>query len=60
MRLPVTVFLVRTDAHSVKITHTAINAANAEVEEIEMVIRVYDSNNWSADDIFNETVTLNP
>ncbi len=31
-----------------------------EVEEIEMVIRVYDSNNWSADDIFNETVTLNP
>lgn len=31
-----------------------------EVEEIEMVFQVYDSEDWSADDVFNETVTLNP
>lgn len=31
-----------------------------EVEAIEMVFRVYDWNNWSAEDIFNETITLNP
>lgn len=31
-----------------------------EVEEIEMLIRVYDSEDWLADDIYSETVTLNP
>lgn len=31
-----------------------------EVEEIEMVFRVYDSDNWSAKDVFKETVTLTP
>lgn len=30
------------------------------VEEIEMKLRIYNSDDWSADDIFNETVTLNP
>ena len=30
------------------------------VEEIEMTIRVYDSEDWSADDIFEETVKLTP
>lgn len=28
------------------------------MEEVEFTLRVYDSDDWSADDIFNETVTL--
>ncbi len=31
-----------------------------QVEEIEMKLRVYDNNDWMADDIVNETITLNP
>lgn len=31
-----------------------------EVQEIEMLFRVYDSENWSAGTIFEETVTLKP
>lgn len=31
-----------------------------EVEEIEMRLRVYDYDDWTADDFVNETVTLNP
>ena len=31
-----------------------------EVEEIEMLLRVYDYDNWLSDDIYNETVTINP
>ncbi|MCC8103598.1 MAG: hypothetical protein LIP11_15535, partial [Clostridiales bacterium] len=31
-----------------------------DVEEIEFVIRVYDYDDWSADDILNEIVTINP
>ena len=31
-----------------------------EVEEIEMVLQVYDNENWSANDLFKETVTLTP
>lgn len=31
-----------------------------EVEEIEFALRVYDSDDWSADDILNEIVTINP
>ena len=30
------------------------------VEEIEMKFNIYDSEDWSADAIFNEVVTLNP
>lgn len=30
------------------------------VEEIEMTIRIYNSNDWSEDDIFNDTITLTP
>ncbi len=30
------------------------------VEEIEMKLRIHDSNDWTSGDIFNETVTLNP
>lgn len=30
------------------------------VEEIEMNLRAYDSNNWNAKDIFNEIVTIKP
>lgn len=30
------------------------------VEEIEMKFKIYDSEDWSADAIFNEVVTLNP
>ena len=30
------------------------------VEEIEMKFEIYDSEDWSADAIFNEVVTLNP
>ncbi len=30
------------------------------VEEIEMTFRVYDSEDWSADDVYNEVVTLKP
>ena len=32
----------------------------SKVEEIELTIRVYDYDNWSADNIYKETVTLNP
>lgn len=32
----------------------------AEVEEIEMTLRIYDANDWSADNLFEETVKLNP
>ena len=31
-----------------------------EVETIEFVLRVYDSNDWMADDFANELITLNP
>lgn len=31
-----------------------------DVEEIEMNVRVYDEDNWDAEDIFNEIITLNP
>lgn len=31
-----------------------------EVEEIEFVFRVYDSDNWLGEDYVNETITLNP
>lgn len=31
-----------------------------EVEEIEMLFRVYDSNDWMADDLVNELIILNP
>ena len=31
-----------------------------DVETIEMVFRVHNANDWSAEDIFNETITLNP
>ncbi len=31
-----------------------------DVEEIEMQFRAYNYDDWSADDYFNETVTLNP
>lgn len=31
-----------------------------EVEEIEFVFRVYDSDNWFGDDFVNQTITLNP
>ncbi|MCR5808076.1 MAG: hypothetical protein K6G56_00785 [Clostridiales bacterium] len=31
-----------------------------EVEEIVFALRVYEYDNWSEEDIFNETVTLNP
>lgn len=30
------------------------------VDEITFTLRVYDSNDWSADDILNETFTVNP
>lgn len=30
------------------------------VEEIEMTLRAYDTNDWSAKDVLNETVTLKP
>jgi len=32
----------------------------AEIEEIEFRLRVYDSNNWSGDDLFNEVVKVIP
>ena len=41
-------------------------AANLEendietVEDIEFTLRIYDSNDWLADDVYNETVTLTP
>ena len=31
-----------------------------EVEEIEMNFRVYDADDWGADNLFEETVKLNP
>lgn len=31
-----------------------------EVENIEFVLRVYDEEDWSADDFFNETITIEP
>lgn len=31
-----------------------------EVEEIEFLLKAYDSDNWSGDDFANETITLNP
>lgn len=31
-----------------------------EVEDITFTLRVYDSNNWLADDILNERFTINP
>lgn len=31
-----------------------------EIEEIEFVFRVYDYEDWTADDIVNETITLHP
>lgn len=31
-----------------------------EVEEIEMMLRVHDADDWSRDDFANQTVTLNP
>lgn len=31
-----------------------------EVEEIEMIFEIYDSENWDIEDYFNETITLNP
>lgn len=34
--------------------------AITEVEEIEFLFRAYDSDDWFADDIVNETITLNP
>lgn len=30
------------------------------VEEIKLTLRVYDNNDWLADDIFNETITIKP
>lgn len=31
-----------------------------EVEEIEMLFRAYDADNWTGDDFANQTITLNP
>jgi hypothetical protein len=31
-----------------------------QVEEIEMLFNVYDSNDWMADKLINETITLKP
>ena len=31
-----------------------------DVEEIEMKLRIYNSDDWSADDIYSETIVLNP
>lgn len=30
------------------------------VDEIEMMLRIYNSDDWTADDVFNDTVILNP
>ena len=31
-----------------------------EVEEIELRLRIYDSNDWFADDVFNDVITITP